>query len=110
MRCPEPSLILTYPMRNLYATAVAELDDDQLLELAGGFSKILANNSKRREGDHESVMQRRGLLEEVQTAWTLHSIYEKRTRARRSPAAEPAKRGYGAAQGKILLFRVQSDS
>lgn len=66
-------------MRRLYMTAIAELDDDQLLELVAGAGVALAQHSKQIEAGRERAPKCDALFDAVHMACTLFSIYEKRT-------------------------------
>lgn len=119
MQCSEPSSTLTYPMRRLYMTAIAELDDDQLLELVAGAGVALAQHSKDIEVGRERVAKCRALLEAAQTARTLCSVYEERMQESLSGSravgfgaageAKEAKKSEISRQGKTLPFRPQSN-
>lgn len=113
MEFSEASSIVMYPTRNLYLTAIAELDDDQLLELVAGASMVLEEYSKDTETREEAVAKRKALLDTAQMAAMLHSSYEQRARERKLRSGRVRQtRQQGESQagqrGKILLFRPQS--
>jgi len=122
MQCPEPFPMLMYATRKLYATAMAELEDSQLLELLANASAAVAQHSKDVEAGDDEVPQCKALLDAAQMACTLYSIYEKRVWRRRlsggrgigfnpaGPAPEQAKPDEVRQEGKILPFRAQSDA
>jgi len=114
----EPSSSLRYLTRNLYLTAIAELDDVQLLELVAGADVALEQHSKDITAGKERVAKRKAWLNAAQMARTLSSAYEKRMRDRpllpgvvrfvRAGSQESRENPKSCSRGKILLFRAQS--
>ena len=120
MQCSGPSSTLRRLTRNLYLTAIAEVDDVQLLELVAGADLALEQHSKDITAGKDRVAKRKAWLDAAQMARTLYSAYEKRMRDRTSlPGVTPFARAgsreswenpKSCSRGKILLFRAQSTS
>lgn len=118
MQWPQAFIDLMLPMQNLYRTAIAELDDDQLSVLAADARLMLAQCSKDSAAGKPERTRHKGWLEEAQTARTIYAVHENRrgggsfarqaafpfdSAVHQKEEQEPG----GRSPGKVLLFRPQ---
>jgi hypothetical protein len=79
-------------MRNLYLTALAELDDDQLVELVAGASGAFTQESNPLQAGNEGGTNHIAFIEAAQTARMLCLVLEGRMQGGKSLAGDSRPR------------------